>query len=75
MLEKLDHPWVRAFLAIDPVDALRRVTCPVLALNGSKDKQVLAGPNLKAIREALAESGNRRAEVGGAGRAGITLVS
>jgi uncharacterized protein len=63
ILERLDQPWLRGFLAIDPADALRKVTCPVLALNGSKDRQVLAGPNLKAIGEALAAGGNRRAEV------------
>ena len=32
--------------------------CPVLAINGSLDTQVPPGPNLGAIRDALAEAGN-----------------
>ena len=52
-------PWWQFFLSYDPGDALRGVTCPVLALNGSLDLQVPPGPNLGAIRAALAEAGNR----------------
>lgn len=59
LLAKFDDPWIRSLLAIDPADALRKVTCPVLALNGSKDTQVPAGPNLKAIGDALLAGGNR----------------
>ena len=33
-------PWFRHFLDYDPRPALRKVTCPVLALNGAKDVQV-----------------------------------
>jgi uncharacterized protein (TIGR03435 family) len=56
-------PWLRAFMAIDPADALRKVKCPVLAINGSKDRQVLPGPNLDGIRAALEAAGNRRFDV------------
>lgn len=35
----------------------------MLALNGSKDHQVPAGPNLNAIREALAKGGNKSSAV------------
>jgi pimeloyl-ACP methyl ester carboxylesterase len=52
-------PWFRHFLVYDPRPALRKVTCPVLALNGAKDVQVDAGVNLKAIEEALKEAGNK----------------
>lgn len=52
-------PWFRHFLTYDPRPALRKVTCPVLALNGVKDVQVDATVNLKAIDEALKEAGNK----------------
>jgi uncharacterized protein len=52
-------PWFRHFLVYDPRPALRKVTCPVLALNGAKDVQVDAPLNLKAIEAALKEAGNK----------------
>jgi pimeloyl-ACP methyl ester carboxylesterase len=62
-IEQLTSPWFRYFLTYDPATALRKVTCPVLALNGSLDKQVLPSQNLPPIRKALAESGNQHVEV------------
>lgn len=56
-------PWLRAFLDIDPRVALRAMACPVLAVNGSKDRQVPAGPNLAGIRQALQDGKNPRFEV------------
>jgi len=53
-------PWFRTFLALDPATYLSEVKVPVLALNGSKDLQVLADPNLSAIRTALAAADNSR---------------
>jgi pimeloyl-ACP methyl ester carboxylesterase len=52
-------PWFRHFLDYDPRPALRKVTCPVLALNGAKDVQVVAPLNLPAIEAALKEAGNK----------------
>jgi pimeloyl-ACP methyl ester carboxylesterase len=52
-------PWGRYFLDYDPRPALRKVTCPVLALNGAKDVQVDAKVNLPAIQAALTEAGNK----------------
>ena len=46
-------PWTDAFLRYDPATALKRVKCPVLALNGSLDLQVSADENLPAIEAAL----------------------
>jgi len=46
--------WERYFLAYDPAPALRKLTVPVLALNGSLDVQVPARENLAAMRRALA---------------------
>ena len=52
-------PWFRYFLGYDPRPALRRLTVPTLALNGSLDVQVPAKENLAAIDSALRAAGNR----------------
>src|SRR5580658_2415201 len=62
-IKQLTSPWFRYFLIYDPAIALRKVTCPVLAINGSLDKQVLPSQNLPPIRKALAESGNPHVEI------------
>jgi fermentation-respiration switch protein FrsA (DUF1100 family) len=50
-------------MTYDPAIALRKVSCPVLAINGANDKQVLPSQNLPAIRSALEEGGNKHFEV------------
>lgn len=60
-IKQVTTPWFRYFLTYDPALALRKVTCPVLAINGSLDKQVLPDQNLPPIRKALAD--NPHAEV------------
>jgi fermentation-respiration switch protein FrsA (DUF1100 family) len=62
-IQQITSPWFRYFLTYDPATALRKVTCPVLAINGSLDKQVLPSQNLPPIRKALEESGNKHVEV------------
>ena len=62
-IQQITSPWFRYFLTYDPASALRKVTCPVLAINGSLDKQVLPDQNLPAIRKALDEAGNKRVEI------------
>ena len=62
-IKQITSPWFRYFLAYDPATALRKVTCPVLAINGSLDKQVLPDQNLPPIRKALEEAGNKRVEI------------
>jgi uncharacterized protein len=62
-VKALTSPWFRYFLAYDPATALRKVKCPVLALNGSKDLQVSPKQNLPAIRAALEEGRNKNFEV------------
>lgn len=51
-------PWFRYFLTYDPLPALRKVRCPVLAINGEKDLQVDPAQNLPPIETALKEAGN-----------------
>ena len=46
-------PWYRYFVAYDPIPALRKLECPVLAIIGEKDLQVPPEENLEAIRTAL----------------------
>lgn len=62
-LAQMRSPWFRYFLTYDPRPALRKVTCPVLALNGSLDLQVPADANLEEIGKALAEAGNADATI------------
>jgi hypothetical protein len=62
-IKALTSPWYRYFLTYDPATALRKVACPVLALNGGKDLQVPPAENLPAIRKALEDEGNKHFEV------------
>ena len=51
-------PWFRAFIVYDPLPALQKTRCPVLALDGSKDVQVPPAEDLTRIGQALLLSGN-----------------
>lgn len=46
-------PWIRWFCDYDPSDDIRKTSCPVFALNGDRDCQVLSSLNLEAIRSLL----------------------
>jgi len=52
-------PWFRFFLDYDPLPALQKTLCPVLALTGEKDIQVPAKENLPKIQKALQDAGNK----------------
>jgi fermentation-respiration switch protein FrsA (DUF1100 family) len=62
-IKTLTSPWFRYFMTYDPATALRKVTCPVLAMGGEKDTQVPVKQNLPAIRAALEQAGNKHFEV------------
>lgn len=62
-IKAISSPWFRYFIEYDPATALRKVTCPVLAINGEKDMQVPPKQNLPAIRKALEAGGNKNFEV------------
>jgi uncharacterized protein len=62
-IKQLTSAWFRYFVSYDPATALRKVTCPVLAINGEKDTQVPPRQNLPAIRRAMEEGGNKHFEV------------
>lgn len=56
----LTLPWMRYLLSFDPAVYLKQVTCPVLAINGEKDCQVIAKDNLPAIEKWLKAGGNKK---------------
>jgi pimeloyl-ACP methyl ester carboxylesterase len=56
-------PWFRYFLDYDPVPALQKTHCPVLALTGEKDLQVPPKENLPLARKALEVAGNKDFQV------------
>jgi pimeloyl-ACP methyl ester carboxylesterase len=58
-IKRANTPWFRYFLTLDPRPALRKVKCPVLALNGENDLQVPATENLREIEAALKAGGNK----------------
>jgi uncharacterized protein len=62
-IKAVTSPWFRYFLTYDPASALRKLTIPVLAINGSLDLQVPPALNLPAIRKALDDAGNKHFEV------------
>ena len=47
------NPWYEFFTEYDPAADIAATRCPVFAINGSLDKQVLPESNLNAIREIL----------------------
>ena len=49
--QQLDSRWMQTLLTLDPAEYLPNVKCPILALNGWLDCQVLCEPNLKRIEE------------------------
>ncbi|MCC3155635.1 alpha/beta fold hydrolase [Hymenobacter sp. 15J16-1T3B] len=54
----LTTAWYRQLLAFNPEPLLPKVKVPVLALGGSKDLQVAAGPNLAAWEKGVRSGGN-----------------
>ena len=46
-------PWMQWFCDYDPSSDIRKTRCPVFALNGERDCQVIASQNLRAIEQLL----------------------
>ena len=49
----LDDAWMNYFISYDPAEAIKQITCPVMAANGTKDLQVVASTNLENLRRLL----------------------
>ena len=52
-MPEMQNPWIKWFIDYDPQDDIAKIKCPVRALNGSKDLQVIATQNLPALRRTL----------------------
>ena len=54
--EVQETPWLQWFINYDPSDNIHNSRCPVLALNGDRDCQVLSSQNLPPIQRLLPKS-------------------
>lgn len=55
MTQSTRAPWLDAFLVLNPREYLGKVKCPILAINGEKDKQVYPD-NLTVIKEYIPQA-------------------
>lgn len=53
---KMNNVWLNYFINYDPAPDIEKTVCPVMAINGSKDSQVLSSLNLPAIKKELPEN-------------------
>ena len=58
IVKQLDSNWMQYYINYDPIIALSKVNCPVLALNGENDLQVPFKENLTGIKKALLKANN-----------------
>ncbi len=63
LIKQMYNPWYRYFFQYNPPVYIKKITAKVLALNGDKDIQVLAAPNLAGWKAALQESSSKKFEV------------
>ena len=62
VLNQIQMPYMKHFLALDMRPLLSRIACPVLALNGTKDVQVDHESNLSALSDGLPANSRNRIE-------------
>lgn len=62
VIAQIQVPYMTHFLSLDMRPELGRITCPVLALNGSMDTQVDCVRNLDALRTGLTASSEIKVE-------------
>ena len=60
VLNQIQMPYMRYFLSLDVRPVLDDVTCPVLAVNGTKDIQVEYSTNLGALNDGLGDKVRNR---------------
>ena len=60
--KQLQTPYMKQFLTLNSRPLLGNITCPVLALNGSKDTQVEPESNLGALRSGLQKNAKNKLE-------------
>lgn len=62
-VNSMTSPWYLHFMRYDPTKDLKKIKCPVFALNGEKDIQVDATMNLTAIKQRVSENGNKNVTI------------
>lgn len=62
-IETYTTPWMQYFIKYDPTPTLKKVSVPVLALNGAKDLQITAKENLRTIKKAFRKAKNKRVSI------------
>lgn len=62
-LAQVSSPWFQYFIRFNPAVYWSKLKIPVLAINGSKDVQVIAKQNLEGIRQLLQKAGNKAFQV------------
>ena len=60
LAQQLTSPWMYNFIRYNPKPSLKKVKCPVLAINGSNDLQVPSKENLTSIETILTNNGNKK---------------
>lgn len=63
MLNTFTKKWFDYFISYNPEENLSKMKGHVLAINGSKDIQVIADSNLKGIENALIKGGNKNYKI------------
>jgi uncharacterized protein len=63
LINQLTSPWMIDFIRLDPAVYLEKVSCPILAINGSKDLQVPSKENLEIIENISKASKNAKIEI------------
>lgn len=58
-IDQLYSPWWKYFGNFNPQEYLKQVQCPILALNGDKDVQVIAKSNLEGIKSSSKKGKNK----------------
>lgn len=62
VVSQIRSPYLHHFISLDMRKLLDKVTCPVLALNGTKDLQVEAESNLSALAAGMTANNIRKIE-------------
>ncbi len=57
VLNQLQSPYMKYFIGFDLSGSLAGITCPVMALNGTKDSQVQCERNLDVLKSSLPSCG------------------
>lgn len=56
------EPWFRYFINYDPSNIIPKITCPILALNGSLDVQVTSRENIDAYENLISKMNSPRSK-------------